>query len=255
MDNEKIIYKAERHLRNLNIFADFEVSNSYARTYNILQSTLEKFKDFEKFSDPYLQSQTNLMKKIALLSIMKRAKELLKDMIVGISIINKKYIDTKEVYHIVLKLIKDFEFQKVKFKMKEGVPTFKFDNLKATLNFDVENNKSFIKFTDSKNFFIKDYNVYFVNITSKLNKRSRIYNNKIEKTISFYLNESYVESYYLNRKLYHNKIKLNDFNEKSMLNFISEIIFDLNIFEGVKDSQYISDNFYELLKINKIIEH
>lgn len=255
MDNEDIIYKAERHLSNLNIFADFENSNSYARTYKILQSTLKKFKKYEKFSDTYLQSQNNLMKKIALLSIIKRSKELLKDMIIDLSIINKKYIDTKEVYHIVLKLIKDFNFKKVKFKIKDGFYIFKFDKLKGTLNFDVENNQSFIKFIDSDNFFIKDYDIYFNNITSKLNKRGRIYNNKIEKTISFYLNESYIESYYLNKKIYHNKIKLNNFNEKSMLDFISQIIFDLKIFESATSAEYISDNFYKLLEIKKIIEH
>ena len=101
---DHLIKESESILANLLIFADFNLLNSQARAYNILNATVSKFKAdidtgyiVENISKEE-RKRIYLYKIMVLKNLIKYSKNYLKSMILDMSEIKYAYIDKKILY-------------------------------------------------------------------------------------------------------------------------------------------------------------
>lgn len=255
---DDLIEESESILTNLLIFADFDLLNSQARAYNILNATVIKFK-YDIDNNYILQNVSNedrrriyLDKTIVLKKLIKYSKNYLKNIVLDMSQIKYAYIDKKKLHTIVKKIKKDGKYKKVIFNDPYDNNILSFDGVRAVISYDIDRKDTYVKICDDIHKFIPNQESTINDILKKLKDVGINYRAKFAFSVKIYSNDVIIDCYLAgNEALFYEEVLLENYNKDLILKILSKDFANLSQFKG-KTSEDIYENFEEYLKINFI---
>lgn len=258
---DHLIKESESILANLLIFADFNLLNSQARAYNILNATVSKFKAdidtgyiVENISKEE-RKRIYLYKIMVLKNLIKYSKNYLKSMILDMSEIKYAYIDKNKLNNILKKIKKDGKYKKVFFNDRYDNNILSFDGVRAVISYDIDRKEPYVKICDDIYKFIPNQESTINDILKKLKEVGINYRAKFAFSVKIYSNYVIVDCYLAGEEsLIYQEVLLNNYNEDLILKILSKDFVNLKQFNG-KTSDDIYENFEKYLKISLIEEY